>query len=107
MSDFERITSPWDDLFFRYVSSSKESIRIASPFIKSDITKQLLDTKLPKVSLKYVNSFKLQYFYSGASDLGALEAIIQEGGTIRNLQNLHAKLYVFDGSLAIVTSANF
>jgi hypothetical protein len=106
MADVRGVTGPWEELLVDCVNRSRDVIRIASPFIKADAAKKLVAAKPSKVQLKYMNAFKLQYFYSGASDLSALTAILDAGGAVRNLQRLHSKMYIFDDSKAIITSAN-
>ncbi len=103
---FTKIISPWDELFFDCVKQSNQVIRIASPFIKEGVTSRLIEKKSHKVSIKYLNSFKSQHFYSGVSDLSALTAILNNKGTVRNLPRLHSKIYIFDDSKAIITSGN-
>jgi phosphatidylserine/phosphatidylglycerophosphate/cardiolipin synthase-like enzyme len=102
----ERIVGPWYDSFLNCVRNSKETIRIASPFIKQNVAKNLIETKPNSTELRYLNSFKLQYFYTGASDLTAIETLIRGGTKVHSLHRLHAKIYIFDEMQAIVTSAN-
>ena len=45
-------------------------------------------------------------FRMGMSSLDALCAFAEEGARVYSLNNLHAKIYVFDESTALVTSAN-
>lgn len=106
MADVRGVTGPWEELLVDCVNRSKDVIRIASPFIKADAANKLIAAKPTEVQLKYMNAFKLQYFYAGASDLSALTAILEAGGAVRNLQRLHSKMYIFDDSKAIITSAN-
>src|SRR3954447_3398461 len=106
MADVRGVTGPWEDLLVECAGGSKEVIRVASPFIKEAAANKLVDAKPTGVELRYINAFKLQYFYSGASDLAALRVFLGAGGVVRNLQRLHSKLYLFDESRAIVTSAN-
>ncbi len=102
----ERIVGPWHDAFLHRVRSSKEIIRIASPFIKQNMAKSLVEAKPNDTELRYLNSFKLQYFYTGVSDLTAIETLLRGGTKVHSLHRLHAKIYIFDEMQAVVTSAN-
>lgn len=62
--------------------------------------------KRDNVELALVTSFKLMNYYTGASDLSALESILSKNGIITNYQKLHSKIYIFDDITAVVTSAN-
>lgn len=101
-----RVVGPCFDLLLDSVRNSRETIRIASPFVKEGVARDLVQAKPSNVRLEYLNSFKLKYFYSGSSDLSAIETLFQIGGEVRSLHSLHAKLYVFDATQALVTSAN-
>jgi hypothetical protein len=45
-------------------------------------------------------------FSDGVSDIAALRKLLEAGAAIRGIRNLHAKLYLFGGNRAIITSAN-
>ncbi|MER9671432.1 phospholipase D-like domain-containing protein [Mesorhizobium sp. M0208] len=45
-------------------------------------------------------------FAEGVSDVVALRRLLEVGGTVRGVRNLHAKMYLFGSNRAIVTSAN-
>jgi hypothetical protein len=53
-----------------------------------------------------ITRFNLDHFSEGVSDTSALRLLLDEGARIRGLKRLHAKLYLFGSSEAIVTSAN-
>lgn len=106
MDTFEVIKSPWEELFFYLVSEANESLQMACPFIKKTIAEKIINAKKNEVKLFYITSFKLINFYRGSSDFEALKIILQNNGFIKNYQRLHSKIYIFDKSQAIVTSAN-
>lgn len=45
-------------------------------------------------------------YFTGVSDLEALQIIIDKKGTIKNFQKLHSKIYIFDDELAVISSGN-
>ncbi len=100
------IKSPWSNLFFEMVRSSSKSIKITSPFVKENVASKIIATKQSKVSVELITSFKLMNYYTGASDLAALEHILEGNGHISNLQKLHSKIYIFDDVRAVITSGN-
>lgn len=100
------IKSPWHDLFCELVTSSKKSIKITSPYIKGNIVSNLCESKNSTVEVSLITSFKLMNFYTGASDLNALEIVLNHNGTVSNYQRLHSKIYIFDDTTAIISSGN-
>ncbi|HET9495602.1 MAG TPA: phospholipase D-like domain-containing protein [Chloroflexia bacterium] len=104
--NISRITGPFFSELLGWVRESTDTIRIASPFVKEGVVREVIQTKPGSARLRYLNSFKLQYFYSGASDIAAISALLDAGSEVRSMQRLHAKLYIFDESRALITSAN-
>lgn len=100
------LKNPWDNLFYDLISSSNESIKITSPFVKENVVSKMLQSKKENVDISLITSFKLMNYYVGASDLKALDKIIQSGGNIKNYQKLHSKIYIFDDNIAVVSSSN-
>lgn len=80
------------------------TLRIISPFIKDGALARLLALQ-PK-SVEVITRFNLADFAEGVSDITALRRVLKAGGRVRGIRNLHAKLYLFGTSRAIVTSAN-
>lgn len=106
MTGIELIKSPWEDLFLEMVEQTEDILRITSPYIKSKSVEKMISAKGSDVSIEYITSFKLMNFYRKSSDFEALSTILNNHGTIKNYQALHAKIYVFDETQAIVTSGN-
>lgn len=79
-------------------------LRVVSPFIKLAALKRLLSGR-PR-SICVITRFNLTDCAEGVSDLAALRALLDAGAQVRGVRNLHAKLYLFGASRAIVTSAN-
>lgn len=106
MPGIELIKSPWEDVLLNLVEQTEESLRITSPYIKSNPVKKMISAKGDDVSIECITSFKLMNFYRKSSDLEALNVILDNNGIIRNHQPLHSKIYVFDNTQAIITSGN-
>ena len=60
----------------------------------------------PTVSCTLVTRTDLRDFAAGASSLDTLCSLAGQGVAVRTLSGLHAKIYIFDNSSALVTSAN-
>lgn len=107
MSDaIEIVKSPWQDLFVSLVRDAKKRIHLASPYIKS-VTAKMIINNLPKrkLDVKYISSFKLEDFLRGSSDIEAFRIFDSNYIVVKNIQKLHAKLFIFDET-AIITSGN-
>ncbi|MBN1806615.1 MAG: NgoFVII family restriction endonuclease [Sedimentisphaerales bacterium] len=101
----EIITNPSTDTFIDLVRSSQEQF-MASPFLKANIAKMILDNKPTKANISLLTSYKLTNFYRRSSDLSAIKYFIDKKIEVRNHPTLHAKTYIFDSDRAIITSAN-
>jgi len=99
------ITNPSTDIFLDLVKTSKEQL-LASPFIKANVAKMILDNKPNKARISLLTNFKLTNFYRQSSDLTALRYFIENRIKVMNYPTLHAKTYIFDSEHAIITSAN-
>ena len=85
-----------------YADSSE--LRIICPFIKAGALKQILYSEPGE--LKVITRFDLNDFAQGVSDIAALRMFVKANARVRGVRNLHAKLYIFGTSRAIITSAN-
>ena len=79
-------------------------LRIICPFMKVGVIEHLLHHRPGNV--KVVTRFNLADFAEGSSDIAALRTLLDAGASVRGVRNLHAKLYLFGASRAIITSAN-
>lgn len=100
------LKNPWDTIFYELISSANKSIKIAAPYVKEKIVCKMLENKVSNANVSLITSFKLMNYFVGASDLTALTKIINSGGSVKNFQKLHSKLYIFDDSVAVISSAN-
>ncbi|HEX3240527.1 MAG TPA: phospholipase D family protein [Solirubrobacterales bacterium] len=93
----------WKELEAAFADDAT-TVRVASPFIKHGAVEGLLSEGSP--SLRILTRFNLDHFREGVSDISALRRLIELGAQVRGVQRLHAKLYLFDGDHAVITSAN-
>ena len=90
-------------------SSVEKEFYIVSPFIGLPIVKQLCSMleENPEVQCELITRFSREDFINGASNLYALQELLQKGVSISALQDLHTKLYIIDKKTAMLGSANF
>jgi hypothetical protein len=103
---FQLLKTPIYDDFFSLISSSKTAIKLCSPFIKGDITNEIIEKTNNNCHLTVITNVNLMSLCKKASDISAISAILESGGDVFNYQKLHAKIYIFDNTKAIITSAN-
>lgn len=100
------LCGPWEETLVSLVESTVRVLEVASPFVKMDALETILRRRRPEVRMHLASALPLKSFHHGVSDLSAFREFLRAGGRITNLPRLHAKVYVFDGERAVVTSAN-
>lgn len=86
------------------LKADPSELLILCPFIQTGALERLLSLH-PK-AIRVITRFNLADFADGVSDLAALRKVLTLGGKVRGVRGLHAKLYLFGDSCAVVTSAN-
>ena len=94
----------WSKEFTEAVINDASELRIICPFIKVSALQRLL--RYHPSNIKVITRFNLGDFAGGVSDVAALRKLIEAGARVRGVRNLHAKLYLFGKSRAIITSCN-
>ena len=79
-------------------------LRIICPFIKVGALESLLSRQPDNVQV--ITRFNLADFAEGVSDIAVLRKLLDINARVRGVRNLHAKLYLFGASRAVITSAN-
>ena len=106
----ELIKSPWKNRFQEFGSSVHSSAIIVAPFIGAGPLKELASsfdpTNPPTVDL--LTNLGKQSLMDGTVDVRAIVDFCESVRKVRvgNLPRLHAKVYIADDHLAIVTSGN-
>ena len=101
----EIVTTPTFDWLAEAAASCKTRLLVASPFVNDGII-GLTDRVSRDVPRALVTRADLRNFALGSSNLHSLCALARGGVTVHHLDGLHAKVYVFDDTSALVTSAN-
>lgn len=110
---FSLLKSPWDKTLHRLVSQVEENLILVSPFIKRSKTDQILSHLQKRrvhnsLQVVVLTNLRPESALNGSIDL---EALVRLGNKLpkfdlTHLPSLHAKVYVADRSMAIVTSGN-
>ncbi|MHB1457052.1 MAG: phospholipase D-like domain-containing protein [Armatimonadota bacterium] len=100
------INQPIHNIFMERVNNSERSIKLCSPYVKSDIIDEIYQQKNPNVGLSLITNVNLRNYYKKSSDIDAISSILSNNDVVINFQNLHAKFYIFDDCHVIITSAN-
>jgi hypothetical protein len=98
------VDAGWGDELIAALKADVTELRIACPFIKQTALGRLL-AEAPR-AIRVITRFNMADFATGVSDIQALRALLDAGAQVRGIRHLHAKLYLFGQSRAVVTSAN-
>jgi hypothetical protein len=98
------VDAAWGAELTQALKADTTALRLISPFIKVRALERLL--VLSPQSIQVITRYNLDDFASGVSDITALRRVLAAGGRVRGIRGLHAKLYLFGASRAIITSAN-
>lgn len=93
------------EIFIELVKNSKEKIYLSSPFIKENIAKLIVENKKDWVDCKILTKFTLPNIRSWWLDLESIQYFTWKDFSVKNISNLHAKIFIFDNNI-IITSAN-
>ena len=101
----EFVTTPTGGWLRESLKTCRSRLLVASPYV-NDAFAQLLSEAYPTVKTTLVTKTDLRDFAIGSSNLETLCNLANQGVHILSLTGLHAKVYVFDRSRALITSAN-
>ena len=101
---FRLIDKNWKSTIKDCLRKDPSQLRIVCPFIKAKTIENILELK--PSSLQVITRYNLNDFAKGVNDIDALRLVLQKGGSIRGIYGLHAKLFIFGNTSAIITSAN-
>jgi len=104
-SDLKVVTTPTFEWLAENAQQCRHRMLVASPFVNSGVI-QVIDLTPGSVTRSLITRTDLRDFATGASSLEALCMLAKNGVEISSLGGLHAKMYIFDDTCALVTSAN-
>ncbi|MEW6214933.1 MAG: phospholipase D-like domain-containing protein, partial [Nitrospirota bacterium] len=108
----ELYTSPWRHRFKDFLKDINNHLLVATPFIKIDEAKWLIDNLgagfSSAINLQLLTDLRSESVLSKSLDIKALLYLItyHDKTIIINLPRLHAKVYIADDKKVIITSAN-
>lgn len=105
MSDLQIVTTPTRDWLAKHAKACTARMLVGSPYVNNAII-ELTDMAGEEVARTLVTRTDLRDFAVGSSNLDTLCTLANKGVLVRSLDDLHAKMYIFDDSVALVTSAN-
>ncbi len=105
MTNFGIVSTPTFDWLAKQAQSCESRMLVGSPYVNNGIIR-LTGMVSPSVSRTLVTRTDLRDFAVGSSNLDTLCSLAREGVAILSLSALHAKMYIFDDTSALVTSAN-
>lgn len=107
------LKSPWDEEFDLLIKQAGSRLVISSPYIGKNPCKRLIDIKrdcegLDNFSILMLTDLSRDTILSGATDVSAICDLLEifHQIEIRFLPSIHAKIYVADDRIAVITSAN-
>ena len=104
-SDLQIVTTPTFDWVAENARTCRYQMIVASPYVNSGVTR-ITDLVPEGVTCRLITRTDLRDFATGASSLETLCTLAKNGVAVSSLGGLHAKMYIFDDSCALVTSAN-
>ena len=107
----ELYRSPWRDEFEQALRSVRHHLMIVAPYItkrEAEMVRRKLKEQQNEVSIRTLTSLNIKSVLAGALDVAALKVLanVSASSEVITLPRLHAKIYVFDESRAVVGSAN-
>lgn len=107
---YKLLVSPWKNEFINALADVKKELVISSPFIDTKGTKILSDAVSARksVEISLVTNLTTQNIVNGFTDPSAILELYKQFAKVQvsSLGRLHAKVYLIDDKIAIVTSAN-
>ena len=109
-ADIKLLVSPWAQAFEAFAQSIISSAVIVSPFVSTPGLARLAMCLRPKraINVQILTNLSIDNMVQGSCDPRAFLNFCNAvpSTTVRHLPGLHAKVYIADQSLAIITSAN-
>ncbi len=109
----QTIKSPWAERFYEMVGTARNDLLMASPFIKhaqvTEVANRLKGAGVAStIQASIITDLRPDSILTGSLDIEALLTFTEliPNSKVTYLPNLHAKVYVVDGHMAIITSAN-
>jgi len=107
---YKFLSFSWKDEFIDIISKTKEELFISSPFINIEEVKILSNCFLKKssINISLLTNLTSQNIINRSTEPTALLELYKLFDQVRisSLGKLHAKVYIVDNKIGIITSAN-
>jgi len=107
---YKLLLSPWKNEFIDVISKTREKLFMSSPFINVDGVRILSDAVKTKSSIEVslITNLTTQNIVNGITEPAALLELYKQFTQVKisSLGRLHAKVYLIDDKIGIITSAN-
>ncbi len=101
-----RIIGPsWSNELAKFLKKASKEIFIVVPYFSRNVVETIVSVIRPKVKIRALLGFEYRDVLSGGSDFTALVNLVQNA-EVRHLRRVHAKVYIRDSEVAIVSSSN-
>ena len=96
----------WEGLVLQQIAGSKSRIRIVTPQLSTLQVEDYLRLKRKDVFLELTTNFGMKNFFSGDTQLDAVEALVKAQTKTYGIPGLGAAFAIFDEQIAVVSSGN-
>lgn len=107
---YKFLLSPWENEFIDVISKTRKELFISSPFINAEGVRILSDAVQTKssIGISLVTNLTTQNIVNGITEPAALLELYKQFTQVKisSLGRLHAKVYLIDDKIGIITSAN-
>ena len=108
--EYKFISSPWKNEFIDTISTVREELFISSPFVNLDGVK-ILSNSIPiktNIQLTLITNLTTQNIINEVTEPASLLELYRQFSQVKisSLGRLHAKVYLVDDEIGIITSAN-
>ena len=107
---YKFLISPWKNEFIDIISKTKEELLISSPFVNVAGVRILSKSiqKKGDIGISLITNLTTQNIVNGITEPTALLELYKEFSRVKisSLGRLHAKVYLIDNRIGIITSAN-
>lgn len=103
------IQTPSIEFLIDMVSVAEQEIIIVSPWIKKSVLQKIINATQGNKNIKWIvlSRGNSKDFLEGFSDIEAFKLMIENPlFELHAIKNIHAKVYIVDGKISLVTSAN-
>ena len=107
---YKLLISPWKNEFIDIISETEDELFISSPYVNIGGVKILSDSVQTKsgIEVSLITNLTTQNIVNGATEPKALLELYKQFGQVKisSLGRLHAKVYLIDNRIGVITSAN-